>query len=89
METPVSHQTENEVIATVLGWNEHDRAKLTYRLLLSFEDTTREEAALTREEIDQLWVDEAQQRIADFDAGKIGSVPREEAMRRIREGLKR
>lgn len=76
----VSHQTENETIATVLGWNERDRAKLTYRLLLSLEDTTHEEAVLSREEIESLWEDEAQRRIADFDAGKIGSVRRDEAM---------
>lgn len=84
-----SLQSEEETVAAILNWSEHDRAKLTYRLLLSFEDTTREEAALSREEIDQLWADEAQQRIADFDSGKTGSVPRDEAMRRIREGLKR
>ncbi len=82
------HQTENEMIATVLGWNERDRAKLTYRLLLSLEDTTHDEVVLSREEIDLLWEDEAQRRIADFDSGKIGSVRRDEAMRLAREGLK-
>lgn len=88
METTASHSTENDMIATVLSWNVHDRAKLTYRLLLSFEDTTRDEATLSRDEIDRIWEAEAQQRIADFDAGRIGSVRRDEAMRLAREGLK-
>ncbi len=88
METTVTHQAEEETIATILSWSDRDRAKLTYRLLLSFEDTTRDEAVLSRDEIDRLWEDEAQRRSADFDAGKIGSVPRAEAMRQAREGLK-
>ena len=88
MRTTASHQTDDETTAAILSWNERERAKLTYRLLLSFEDTTRDEALLSREEIDRLWEDEAQRRIAEFDAGKIGSVRRDEAMRLAREGLK-
>ena len=85
--TTVNPRTEDETISTVLGWNERERAKLTYRLLLSFEDTSRDEAALSREDIDRLWEDEAQRRLADFDAGRIGAVSREEAMRQARESL--
>ncbi len=81
IETTVNPRTEDETISTVLGWNERERAKLTYRLLLSLEDTSRDEAALSREGIDRLWADEAQQRLADFDAGRIGAVSREDAMR--------
>ena len=87
MGTTVNHRAEDETISTVLGWNVRERAKLTYRLLLSLEDTSGDEAALSREDIDRLWEDEVQRRIADFDAGKIGAVRREEAMRLAREGL--
>ena len=85
--TTVNPRTEDETISTVLGWNERERAKLTYRLLLSLEDTSRDEAALSREDIDRLWEDEAQRRLADFDAGRIGAVSREEAMRQAHESL--
>jgi hypothetical protein len=87
MGTTVNQRTEEETISTVLSWNERDRAKLTYRLLLSLEDTSLEESALSREELERLWADEAHRRLSDFEAGKIGAVPREEAMRLAREGL--
>lgn len=87
MTTTANYRTEEETISTVLGWNERERAKLTYRLLLSLEGASDEEASLSREDIDHLWEDEAQRRLTDFDAGKIGSVSREEAMRLAHEGL--
>lgn len=73
----------------ILNWDEHDRAKLTYQLLLSLEDTSPEEAALSREDLDQLWAEVAERRVAEFDAGKIGCVSRDEAMRFVRQGLRR
>ena len=79
--TTVNPRTEDETISTVLSWNERERVKLTYWLLLSLEDTSRDEAALSREDIDRLWEDEAQRRLADFDADRIGAVSRAEAMR--------
>ena len=77
----------DETISTVLGWNQDERARLTYKLLLSLEDTSAEEAALSREDIDRLWMEEAQRRLADFDAGKTGCVPFDEAIRAAREDL--
>ena len=81
MGTTIDHRDDDDTISMILNWNEHDRAKLTYRLLLSLEDTSAEEAALSQEEIALLWEDEAQRRLADFDSGKIGCVPRDEAIR--------
>ena len=87
METLANHRSDEETIATVLSWSGSQLAKLTYQLLLSLEETDSEEAALARDDIESLWEDEAQRRLADFDAGKIGSRGREEAMRLAREGL--
>ena len=53
MGTTVNHRAEDETISTVLGWNVRERAKLTYRLLLSLEDTSGDEAALSREDINR------------------------------------
>ena len=87
MGTSLNQRIEEETISTVLGWDERDRAKLTYRLLLSLEDTSIAEAALSREGLERLWEDEAQRRLTDFDTGKIGAVQRDEAMRWASEGL--
>ena len=87
MGTSLKQRIEEETISTVLGWDERDRAKLTYRLLLSLEDTSIAEAALSREDLERLWEDEAQRRLTDFDTGKIGDVQRDEAMRLAQEGL--
>ena len=87
METTVNDRRNDETISMILNWGEHDRAKLTYQLLLSLEDTTSEEAALSREDFNLVWEAEAQRRLADFDAGKIGCVPREEAIRLARQDL--
>ena len=87
MGTSLNQRIEEETISTVLGWDERDRAKLTYRLLLSLEDTSIAEAALSREDLERLWEDEAQRRLTDIDTGKIGAVQRDEAMRLASEGL--
>lgn len=79
--------TIDETISTILGWSQDERAKLTYKLLLSLEDTSAEEAALSREDMDRLWMEEVQRRLADFDAGKTGCVPFDEAIRVAREDL--
>ena len=87
METISKSRSDEETIAQVLNWSNQQRAKLTYRLLLSLEDRDHDATGLSREEIDQLWEDEAQRRLTVFDAGKIGSLGREEAMRLARAGL--
>ncbi len=87
MGTTVNHRSNDEMISMILNWTEHDRAKLTYQLLLSLEDTSTEEATLTRQDMDRLWGEEVQRRLADFDVGKIGCVTREEAMHLARRDL--
>lgn len=84
-----NHRANDEAISMILNWDEHDRAKLTYQLLLSLEDTSPEEVALSREDLDQLWAEEAERRVAELDAGKIGCVSRDEAMRLARQDLGR
>lgn len=80
-------RANDEMISMILNWDERDRAKLTYRLLLSFEDTSAEEASLTREDIAFLWEKEAERRVADFDSGTIGCVTRKDALRLASEDL--
>lgn len=77
----------DETIAKILNWSERDRAKLTYQLLLSLEDASPDELSLCREDIDRLWSEETQRRLADFDAGRIGCVSSDEALRSVRRDL--
>ena len=81
MATTVNHHANDDTISMILNWSDRDRAKLTYRLLLSLEDTSAEQTALSQEDLALLWEDEAQRRLADFDSGRIGCVPRDEAIR--------
>ena len=87
METTVNDPAKDETISKILNWNERDRAKLTCQLLLSLEDTSSEDTSLSREDIDRLWAEVSQRRLADFDAGRIGCVSRDEAMRLARRDL--
>ena len=89
METSTTNVAMADTVNTVMGWDGHSRANLAYRLLLSLEDTTDEEAALSPAELERLWSDEAARRLADFDAGRVGSVGRDEAMRQARAELAR
>lgn len=77
----------DETISKILSWNERDRARLTYQLLLSLEDMSPEDTSLCREDINRLWSEEAQRRLADFDAGRIGYVASDEALRLVRRDL--
>ena len=53
----------------------------------SLEETSAEETALSHEDIAHLWEDEAQRRLAGFDSGRIGCVPRDEAIRLAAQDL--
>ena len=89
MGTSTTNVAMADTVNTVMSWDGHSRADLAYRLLLSLEDTTDEEAALSPAELERLWSDEAARRLADFDAGRVGSVGRDEAMRQARAELAR
>lgn len=61
--------------------------------------SSREKAALARtliedldaavdENVEEIWIEEAQRRYEAYRAGDLGAVPGEEAMRRARQRLK-
>lgn len=53
------------------------RAELASQLLDSLDE-------LSEEESDQLWAQEAERRIADYEAGNIEAVPADEVFARLR-----
>jgi putative addiction module component (TIGR02574 family) len=54
-----------------------DRARLVQKMLLSLEN-------LPQDELDTLWLDEAERRAADIDNGKVVLVPADEVARKAR-----
>ena len=57
------------------------RLKLTRRLLSSL-------SSLSEEEIDSLWLDEAEQRDSEMESGQVTGIPGKEVFRRIRARFK-
>lgn len=58
-----------------------DRAKLAHELLESLD-------TLSPAEIDVLWLDEAERRLAELDSGAVELIPGEEVLRKARALLK-
>jgi putative addiction module component (TIGR02574 family) len=58
-----------------------DRAKLAHELLESLDD-------LPPQEIDMLWMAEAERRWKAFEAGEMAAIPAEEVMRKARALLR-
>lgn len=58
-----------------------DRAKLAHELLESLD-------TLSPAEIDQLWLDEAERRLKELDAGRVQLIPAEEVYRKAQALLK-
>ena len=57
------------------------RLKLTRRLLSSL-------SSLSEEEMDSLWLDEAEQRDSEMESGQVAGIPGKEVFRRIRARFK-
>jgi putative addiction module component (TIGR02574 family) len=60
-----------EILKSAMSLDVHDRATLAERLLASLE-------ALSEEEAERLWAEEAQRRLAEYRAGRAKSIPAEE-----------
>lgn len=58
-----------------------NRARLAHELLESLD-------TLSPEEIDELWLDEAERRLKELDAGHVQLVPAEEVYRKAQALLK-
>ena len=65
----------------VLKLSPADRAKLAHELLESLD-------ALSPAELDQLWLDEAERRLGEHDAGRSPAIPAEEVFRKARDLLR-
>jgi putative addiction module component (TIGR02574 family) len=63
------------ILDTALALSSEERAELAEKLLESFE---ADDEQVDSAQIDAAWGREAQRRMADYRAGKIGSVPIEE-----------
>jgi putative addiction module component (TIGR02574 family) len=70
-----------EIAAEVLELPLTARAELASQLLESLDDLSEEEA-------EQLWAAEAERRFAEYQAGKIDSVPADEVFARLRSRRK-
>ena len=68
-------ELENEVLKLA----PRGRARLVEVLLRSLEE-------LSQEEIETLWLDEAERRERVWDAGEVEGIPAEQVMRELRSG---
>ncbi|MEJ5208743.1 addiction module protein [Denitratimonas sp. CY0512] len=59
-----------------------DRARLVQKVLISLEN-------LPQDELDTLWLDEAERRAADIDSGKVVLVSADEVAHKARALLKK
>jgi putative addiction module component (TIGR02574 family) len=66
-------ELENEA----LRLDPRSRARLAERLLGSLED-------LSGAEIEELWLDEAERREREWDAGKVEEIPADQVLRELR-----
>ena len=64
-----------------LGLPPDERAKLAHELLESLDE-------LSPAELDVLWLDEAERRLKELDAGAVQVIPAEEVYRKARALLK-
>lgn len=65
--------SKDEIFRAALALSENARAELAGQLLESLDDTDEDE-----EEIERLWVLEAEDRIAAYDRGEMEAIPVEE-----------
>jgi hypothetical protein len=65
--------SKDEILRAALSLSEEARAEIADRLLESLDDSDQDQ-----EEIDRLWVREAEDRIAAYERGEIAAIPGEE-----------
>lgn len=69
-----------EVMAETMQLNLEDRAQLAGKLLLSLDEPTESE-------VERLWLDEAERRLADFRQDKVKVAPADDVFRRATDEL--
>lgn len=75
------HLDENDIETAALNLHPRSRAKLAEKLLKSLD-------ALSDAEVEAMWMEEAERRDAELDAGTEQSIPAEEAFREARARLR-
>jgi len=73
--------TSERILEQVLALPIAERAELLERLLASFQ-------APSDPELDKLWLTEAQDRLAAFERGELGSVEADEVFEKIKQRTK-
>ena len=71
--------TIDELTREALALDLRDRAQLAHRLLDSLDE-------LSAAEVERLWLDESERRLAEVASGSVGTVGAEEAIRQARAG---
>ncbi len=67
----------DQIMREALALDATTRASMAHELLNSLE-------SLSEAEVEKLWIEEAQRRSAEIDAGTATTVPAEEALARVR-----
>ena len=75
----MSSSTRN-IDEQVAGLSQKERARLALKLIESLDPGTDEDA-------EQLWLDEAERRLAEYDAGRTESRPVDEVISEIKSKL--
>lgn len=69
-----------ELEAEIKKLDLRDRAALAKRIVESLDE-------LSEEEIEALWVEEAERRLDELEQGSVNEIPAEEALRRARAAI--
>ena len=71
-------KSNKQILTDVLKLPPIERAELVEHILASFEFSSREE-------IDKIWAQEAEDRIDGYDRGEIDSIPAEDVFSKINQ----
>lgn len=75
--------SKDEIFRAALALSEQARAELADRLLESLDESDQDQ-----EEIDRLWVLEAEARLAAFERGEMAEIPGDEVFASLELGKK-
>jgi putative addiction module component (TIGR02574 family) len=75
MEILIMPMTMQRIESEALNLDIHSRANLVGKLLLSLDEPTASE-------VEQLWLDEAERRLADYRVGKVQGISGNEVFKR-------
>lgn len=77
--------TSDELLIEVLKLPAQERARFAHELLLSLEEASPEE----RRQVEKAWGHVIMRRLEEIRSGKVKTIPAADALREIREDLRR